>query len=206
MCSTCDSAGTVKEQLGKPSITDAACSGNTLLHDKRFLTHRNCWEMSKVRFHVFPCTSRLSERTNGCLGFHLQHHGHQTKSSQTHRSFLFLHAFGKMLTSTYVNIRSFSYPIGNTPAANLLRDLRPGKEPVEILALGCGDVRNILFTLWSQQNDTCKLNFTACDLDPAIIGKQDRPFSTLSKNPLSRAILFLRTPLCLSTTRFCSKL
>jgi hypothetical protein len=112
----------------------------------------------------------LFETTNGCLGFHSQHYGHQIKSSQTHRSFLFFTRFGKMLTSTYVNIRSFSYPIGNTPAANLLRDLRPGKEPVEILALGCGDVRNILFTLWSQQHNTCKINFTTCDSDPAVLG------------------------------------
>jgi hypothetical protein len=76
-----------------------------------------------------------------------------------------------MLTSTYVDIKSFSYPIGSTPAGDLLRDLRPGEEPVEILTLGCGDVRNILFALWSQQHNTCKLNFTACDLDPAVLGK-----------------------------------
>lgn len=80
-----------------------------------------------------------------------------------------------MLASTYVNIKSFFYPIGNTPAANLLRDHRPGKEPVEILAIGCGDVRNILFTLWSQKHNTCRLNFTACDLDPAILGKHGLP-------------------------------
>ncbi|KAI4850540.1 hypothetical protein E4T44_02685 [Aureobasidium sp. EXF-8845] len=76
-----------------------------------------------------------------------------------------------MLTPTYVNIRSSSYPIGTTPAANLLRDLRPGKQPVEILALGCGDVRNILFTLWSQQHNTCKINFTTCDSDPAVLAR-----------------------------------
>lgn len=76
-----------------------------------------------------------------------------------------------MLTSTYVDMRSFSYLTGNTPAANLLRDLRPGKEPVEILALGWGDVRNVLFTLWSQQHNTCKLNFTVCDSEPAVLGK-----------------------------------
>lgn len=80
-----------------------------------------------------------------------------------------------MLTPTHVNLKPFSYPIGDTPASNLLRDLRPGKEPVEILALGCGDVRNILFTLWSQKNIKCKLNFTACDLDPAVLGKHIFP-------------------------------
>jgi hypothetical protein len=76
-----------------------------------------------------------------------------------------------MLTPTVVRLKPFSYPIGNTPAANLLRDLRLDKEPIEILALGCGDVRNILFTLWSQQHSTCKLNFTTCDSDSTVLGK-----------------------------------
>ncbi|KAI5195913.1 hypothetical protein E4T38_08776 [Aureobasidium subglaciale] len=78
-----------------------------------------------------------------------------------------------MLTSTYVNLKSFFYPIGNTSAANLLRDYRPcGKKPVEILAIGCGDVRNILFTLWSNP-DSRKIgcNFTVCDLDPAVLAR-----------------------------------
>jgi hypothetical protein len=102
-----------------------------------------------------------------------------------------LRTLGKMLTSTYVNTRPFSYPIGNTPAANLLRDLRPGKEPVGILALGCGDIRNILFTLWSQKHDTCKLSFTACDLDPAIIGEHSS-YSMDFKAPLPKIIMLLR--------------
>ncbi|KAG9694695.1 hypothetical protein KCU95_g5549, partial [Aureobasidium melanogenum] len=82
-----------------------------------------------------------------------------------------------MLTPTYVNIKSFFYPIGNTPAANLLRDYRPGEEPIEILAIGCGDVRNILFTLWSEQDTACTLNFTACDLDPAVLAFTRSPSS-----------------------------
>ncbi|KAK6006795.1 hypothetical protein QM012_005803 [Aureobasidium pullulans] len=76
-----------------------------------------------------------------------------------------------MLTPTYVNVKSFFSSIGNTPAVNLLRDYRPGEEPIEILAIGCGDVRNILFTLWSEQHTACALNFTACDLDPAILAR-----------------------------------
>lgn len=99
------------------------------------------------------------------------HYGHHIKSSHTHQFLPILHAFGKMLTPTYVNVKSFFYPIGNTPAANLLRDYRPGEGPVEILAIGCGDIRNILFTLWSEQHNACAFNFTACDCDPAIIGK-----------------------------------
>ncbi|KAI5269360.1 hypothetical protein E4T47_07180 [Aureobasidium subglaciale] len=78
-----------------------------------------------------------------------------------------------MLTSTHINLKSFFYPIGNTPATNLLRDYRRcGKKPVEILAIGCGDVRNILFTLWSNP-DSRKIgcNFTVCDLDSAVLAR-----------------------------------
>jgi hypothetical protein len=112
----------------------------------------------------------------------------------------FPRAFGKMLTSTYVDTKSFSYPIGSTPAGDLLRDLRPGEEPVEILTLGCGDVRNILFTIWSQQHNTCKLNFTACDLDPAVLGKH-ASIATIFKLSLWKATALLNRPLWLSTTQ-----
>lgn len=80
-----------------------------------------------------------------------------------------------MLTPTYVNLKSFFYPIGNTPAANLLRDYRPN-DAVKILAIGCGDVRNILFTLWSNQEAEYTFDFTACDSDPAVLGKNTIQF------------------------------
>lgn len=79
-----------------------------------------------------------------------------------------------MLISTYVNLKSFFYPIGNTPAVNLLRDFRPpDKHTIEVLALACGDVRNVLFSLWSEgaQNTGSKFNFTMCDLGPAVLGQ-----------------------------------
>ncbi|KAI3340979.1 hypothetical protein F4824DRAFT_516198 [Ustulina deusta] len=50
-----------------------------------------------------------------------------------------------MLTPAFINILSYFYPIGNTPAVSLTQTIPPG-EPVDILLLGCGDVRNILFT------------------------------------------------------------
>jgi Domain of unknown function (DUF4470) len=55
-----------------------------------------------------------------------------------------------MLTP-YVNIPSFFYPLGNTPAVCLTQDLTPG-EGARVLLLGCGDVRNILFTAYSDGN------------------------------------------------------
>lgn len=53
-----------------------------------------------------------------------------------------------MLTPTTVNIVSFFYPIGNTPAVCLTQDL-PQEELADVLLLGCGDVRNILFTTYA---------------------------------------------------------
>lgn len=59
-----------------------------------------------------------------------------------------------MFGPIYLDILTFFYPIGNTPAVCLTRDL-PREGRGDILLLGCGDVRNILFTLYSEQN-TCR--------------------------------------------------
>lgn len=56
-----------------------------------------------------------------------------------------------MLRPVYLEILTFFYPIGNTPAVPLTRDLLP-EEEVDILLLGCGDIHNILFTLFTEQN------------------------------------------------------
>ncbi|KAF2839031.1 hypothetical protein M501DRAFT_756096 [Patellaria atrata CBS 101060] len=80
-----------------------------------------------------------------------------------------------MLTATYVSVREFFYPFGNIPATNLLRDTAiddTGAE-IELLLLGCGDPRNILFSLYSQ-GDQClasSYNFTCCDKEPAILAR-----------------------------------
>lgn len=58
-----------------------------------------------------------------------------------------------MLGATRVDLRYFFYPVGNTPAVNVLGcrispPIRePNKEQVKILLLACGDPRNLLFTL-----------------------------------------------------------
>ncbi|KAF2176239.1 hypothetical protein K469DRAFT_607801 [Zopfia rhizophila CBS 207.26] len=56
-----------------------------------------------------------------------------------------------MFGPVYLDILTFFYPIGNTPAVCLTRDL-PREGQGNILLLGCGDVRNILFTLYSEQS------------------------------------------------------
>ena len=53
-----------------------------------------------------------------------------------------------MLHPTFVNLVSFFYPVGNTPAVCLTQDL-PRDRKANVLLLGCGDVRNILFTGYS---------------------------------------------------------
>ena len=58
-----------------------------------------------------------------------------------------------MLHPTIVNIVSFFYPIGNTPAVCLTQDL-PREQEADILLLGCGDVRNILFTIYSDNGSS----------------------------------------------------
>ena len=49
--------------------------------------------------------------------------------------------------------KTFFYPIGNTPAVVLTDTLAP-EEPANLLLLGCGDPRNILFTVYNQANDS----------------------------------------------------
>ena len=53
-----------------------------------------------------------------------------------------------MLHPAWVNIISYFYPLGNTPALCLTQDLLP-EQKANLLLLGCGDVRNILFTCYA---------------------------------------------------------
>lgn len=43
----------------------------------------------------------------------------------------------------------YFYPLGNTPAVNLNRDVG-FDDDADILLLGCGDPRNILFTVFNE--------------------------------------------------------
>jgi Domain of unknown function (DUF4470) len=43
----------------------------------------------------------------------------------------------------------YFYPIGNTSAVSLTGDLPP-EEPAKLLLLGCGDPRNVLFTIYTE--------------------------------------------------------
>lgn len=50
-----------------------------------------------------------------------------------------------MLTPAVASRVSQFYAVGNTPAVSLTRDIPQGKD-ASVLLLGCGDVRNILYT------------------------------------------------------------
>ncbi|KDQ54528.1 hypothetical protein JAAARDRAFT_135381 [Jaapia argillacea MUCL 33604] len=65
----------------------------------------------------------------------------------------------------------YFYPIGNTSAVSLTRDLPP-EAPADILLLGCGDARNILYTIFCEpKHFGRKLDFTCCDFDPAVLAR-----------------------------------
>ena len=63
-----------------------------------------------------------------------------------------------MLTPVHALSTRFFYPIGNTPAVSLIGHQPPDKGTAEILLLGCGDIRNILYTVFCNQTGA-HLNF-----------------------------------------------
>ncbi|KAG8736567.1 hypothetical protein FRC10_009156 [Ceratobasidium sp. 414] len=73
------------------------------------------------------------------------------------------------------------YPLGNTPAVCLTRDLS-SEQPADILLLGCGDPRNILFTLYADlviPPELRKFDITCCDVEPATLARNALLFSLL---------------------------
>ncbi|KAF8597207.1 hypothetical protein BDV93DRAFT_527568 [Ceratobasidium sp. AG-I] len=64
------------------------------------------------------------------------------------------------------------YPMGNTTAVSLTQDLSP-EQDADILLLGCGDPRNILFTTYSDvtSRGPRKMDITCCDLESAVLAR-----------------------------------
>ncbi|RPA80865.1 hypothetical protein BJ508DRAFT_326956 [Ascobolus immersus RN42] len=85
-------------------------------------------------------------------------------------------------TCTFIT-NPFFYAVGNTPAICLTDTLAP-EEDAEILLLGCGDVRNILFTLFSDNahgySGRAKLDVTCCDMEPGVLARNILLLSILS--------------------------
>ncbi|KAJ3468484.1 hypothetical protein MRS44_002549 [Fusarium solani] len=76
-----------------------------------------------------------------------------------------------MLTPTVANKIGFFYAAGNTPATSLTRCVPQGQDAT-ILSLGCGDLRNILYTAYTEKGmPSRKLDFTCCDYDDKIVAR-----------------------------------
>ncbi|TLD23743.1 hypothetical protein PspLS_06944 [Pyricularia sp. CBS 133598] len=76
-----------------------------------------------------------------------------------------------MLTPSIVRPAGYFYALGNTPAVNLARNVPPGID-ADILLLGCGDVRNILYTAYANQDSLPrKFDITCCDVDDYILAR-----------------------------------
>ncbi|KAF5673183.1 hypothetical protein FHETE_3476 [Fusarium heterosporum] len=76
-----------------------------------------------------------------------------------------------MLTPTVAVKTGFLYAAGNTPASSLTRSVPQG-EDVDILSLGCGDLRNILYTAYLEKGlPQRKLDITCCDVVEQIVAR-----------------------------------
>ncbi|KIK13866.1 hypothetical protein PISMIDRAFT_371194 [Pisolithus microcarpus 441] len=78
--------------------------------------------------------------------------------------------------------RIFFYPLGNTSAVSFTGDLPPECK-ADVLFLGCGDPRNILYTVYtdvSTSNEPRKLDITCCDIDAAILARNTLLFTLLA--------------------------
>ncbi|KAF5619748.1 hypothetical protein F25303_12717 [Fusarium sp. NRRL 25303] len=76
-----------------------------------------------------------------------------------------------MLTPTNAVKTSFLYAAGNTPATSLTRSVPQGQD-VAVLSLGCGDLRNVLYTTYLEKGlPQRKIDFTCCDVVEKILAR-----------------------------------
>ncbi|RPA82864.1 hypothetical protein BJ508DRAFT_375376 [Ascobolus immersus RN42] len=83
--------------------------------------------------------------------------------------------------------KPFLYAFGNTPPV-CLTDSIPPEAAADVLLLGCGDPRNVLYTLTASiskdgQSSHPYLDFTCCDIEPAIIARNILLLTLLADNP-----------------------
>ncbi|KAJ7068961.1 hypothetical protein B0H15DRAFT_793917 [Mycena belliarum] len=82
------------------------------------------------------------------------------------------------------------YPIGNTSAVSLVRDLAPETDGT-ILLLGCGDPRNIMYTISCEPEIINRtLDFTCCDMDPAVLARNVILLTLIADNQTSPAVMW----------------
>ncbi|TKX19397.1 hypothetical protein C1H76_8244 [Elsinoe australis] len=90
-----------------------------------------------------------------------------------------------MLTISGLNHGTYTfYPLGNTPAVDLLRDTPTSdSQPARLLLLGCGDARNVLFTVAQEVARTKNSQeYTVCDFQPAVLARNIYLFTYLAQH------------------------
>nr|XP_018905173.1 PREDICTED: uncharacterized protein LOC109035832 isoform X2 [Bemisia tabaci] len=87
-----------------------------------------------------------------------------------------------MISSTVLITKSFYYPLGNTPPVSLAQDLPP-EQDADILLLGCGDARNILFSCFV--DNARRMDVTCCDIEPGIQARNVLLYSLLIDDKLN---------------------
>ncbi|KIK55168.1 hypothetical protein GYMLUDRAFT_48134 [Collybiopsis luxurians FD-317 M1] len=87
-------------------------------------------------------------------------------------------------------LRTYFYPVGNTTPLNLIQDIAP-EQSANILLLGCGDPRNIFFTLHcnafgERTSFPRKLDITCCDIEPAVLARNILLFTLIIDDESSK--------------------
>ncbi|TRM67702.1 hypothetical protein BD626DRAFT_104873 [Schizophyllum amplum] len=85
-----------------------------------------------------------------------------------------------MAHSVIIPRRTFFYPVGNT-SADLLTESLPREENLDLLLIGCGDPRSILYTVYADGAiGKRELDITFCDVEPAVIARDVLLFTLLA--------------------------
>ncbi|KAH8703907.1 hypothetical protein BGW36DRAFT_444464 [Talaromyces proteolyticus] len=74
-----------------------------------------------------------------------------------------------MLEPAHLRRASWFHPVGNTTPVCLTQTIPPDQNAT-VLMLGCGDIRNVLFTIYSDLNNR-RIDFTCCDIEYEIIAR-----------------------------------
>ncbi|KIK55165.1 hypothetical protein GYMLUDRAFT_264290 [Collybiopsis luxurians FD-317 M1] len=84
------------------------------------------------------------------------------------------------------SLQTYFYPIGNTTPVNLIQDIAP-EESANILLLGCGDPRNIFFTLHSNTfGEKSSRTRSFVDSEPAVLARNILLFTLIIDNEPSK--------------------
>ncbi|KAK8177285.1 hypothetical protein IWX90DRAFT_482298 [Phyllosticta citrichinensis] len=75
-----------------------------------------------------------------------------------------------MAAPTRLDIAPLFRPTGNSPPVYLAQYLRR-EEAAKILSLGCGDIRNVLFTAYCERDHDRPLDITCCDVEKMVIAR-----------------------------------